>query len=291
MGCVAPIPAYRSRSVNQLTGKRPMVFDLRDALDDKRVFVPCGKCIGCSNKRSQDWGTRCTHEASMHVHNSFVTLTYSDKHLPLSNSLSPHALKLFLERCDHARQGHIRYFACGEYGHSNGRPHYHALLFGMGFPDKRDAGKTDSGDLLFVSKELDDLWPYGINMIGSVNARSACYVAKYMSKALFEAHFPSGGVEPPFQRMSRCPGLGRPFFDKFQGDHSRDDFALMDGRKVPLPRYYDQLLSADQDSSVIERLKHLRREKAFDIPAVERTFKRVRAREEFMLGTSKERKL
>ena len=31
----------------------------------------------------------------------------------------------------------VRYLLCGEYGEKRGRPHFHILLFGYAFPDRR----------------------------------------------------------------------------------------------------------------------------------------------------------
>lgn len=47
------------------------------------IKVPCGHCASCVNKRSLQWSSRIEVEASQHKYVFFVTLTYSDKFVPL----------------------------------------------------------------------------------------------------------------------------------------------------------------------------------------------------------------
>lgn len=177
---------------------------------------------------------------------------------------------------------------CGEYGDQNRRPHYHAILFGVDFPDKRPHGRNDQNDQTYTSKELQKLWTLGFSLIGTVTPRSAHYVAKYMVKA-DSADLPDG-LEPPFQLMSRRPGIGRTFYDRFKDEITRDDFTLMDGRETSVPRYYDELLRKELYSADYERNKHLRKQRALDKPE-EHTLLRSRAREEAAIGARKVRKL
>ncbi|MCE3047900.1 hypothetical protein LW137_00305 [Helicobacter sp. faydin-H23] len=63
----------------------------------------------------------------------FVTLTYSNEFLPSPPSVSKRELQLFLKRLRKALgDKKIRYYACGEYGDTFLRPHYHLIIFGMG---------------------------------------------------------------------------------------------------------------------------------------------------------------
>ena len=41
----------------------------------KGFNLPCGQCWGCRLQHSREWAVRCMHEAQMHEHNSFITLT------------------------------------------------------------------------------------------------------------------------------------------------------------------------------------------------------------------------
>jgi hypothetical protein len=194
------------------------------------------------------------HEAAQYDHNVFVTLTYEDECLPNGEWLVPRDLELFLKRLRKWRwslvpddvlsrwRARVRFFASGEYGEYTGRPHYHALLFNCDFPDKVKVGKE-----LFESEQLSKLWPYGGHRIGEVTARSANYVAQYSMKKLGSRLDCDGDgvVRPrPFLRMSRRPGIGARFVDRYSGD-LRGGFLVTDGVKGPIPRAYKKRLDED----------------------------------------------
>ena len=90
------------------------------------IQVPCGKCLECRIQHARAWADRCVVEAKQYDDNYFVTLTYDDAHLPAKNSLVPDDLQKFMKRLrKHFPNNKIRFFACGEYGDTSWRPHYH----------------------------------------------------------------------------------------------------------------------------------------------------------------------
>ena len=97
MACYHPMQGYRSAEVTK-NGKRKIVFSPQKGYIDLPVKVACGQCIGCRLERSRQWAVRCMHEASMHMFNSFVTLTYDDDHLPEYNSLNYKHFQDFMKR-------------------------------------------------------------------------------------------------------------------------------------------------------------------------------------------------
>ena len=172
--------------------------------------------------------------------NVFITLTYDDDHLP--GSLCKDDFQRFMKRLRKARPGvEIRFFGCGEYGSKNGRPHYHIILFNCSFPDMVYLC-NDGVSMLFRSKELEKLWPYGMSSIGEVSLESCAYVARYSNKKLSHSH----GDE--FLLMSRRPGIGKGWFtdhkellyvtDKIYGSFGSS-------HKASVPRYFDKLSEAD----------------------------------------------
>lgn len=242
---------------------------------DLRVTVACGRCIGCRLDRSRDWATRCVHEAQLHEDSCFVTLTYHNDHLPPGGSLVPRDFQLFMKRLRKARRpSKIRFFHCGEYGETTGRPHYHALLFGVSFPDKR---QCSSGDFpLYSSAELDKLWGLGECKIGRLTAESAAYCARYVMKKvtgdLAPDHYrytdPDTGevfeLHAEYATMSRRPGLGAEFLHRYLDDVYPDDFiATRDGGQRPVPAYYDKLLKRVQPET-FDAIKSKRLNRALD---------------------------
>lgn len=249
MVCYKPLQAFYV--VDQVTGERsPLRFDFglnaRES-NCQHVEVPCGQCIGCRLDRSQMWAMRIVHEAQMHDKNSFVTLTYSPENLPKNRSLNVEDFQLFMKRLRKRIEPiKVRYFTCGEYGENNHRPHYHICLFGYDFPDKvYHRGTSDQP--LYTSQELDSLWTYGFSLIGRLNFQTASYVARYCVKKVTGKAAKSwyGDRKPEFALMSRKPGLGREWYDKYSTDCFPSDYLIVEGRPVPVPRYYDELYRLD----------------------------------------------
>lgn len=209
------------------------------------VTVPCGRCIGCRLERSRQWAIRCVNEAQMHEDNCFITLTYRDEELIYGGQehgvLYPRHLELFWKRLRKRSGAKFRYFACGEYGDLSNRPHYHACLFGYRFPDEQ-ISFTKGGNVLRRSDMLDDVWTHGNCIIGDVSFESAAYVARYiMKKRLGQTakEYVRDGIEPEFVRMSRRPGIGASWYDKFKRDiFPRDEIVLRGGVKCKPPKYY-----------------------------------------------------
>jgi len=187
------------------------------------------------------------HEAKMHECNSFVTLTYDDGFT--YPGLVYRDFQLFMYR---ARKllGPTRFFMSGEYGTKRLRPHFHALLFGQGFPDRKLIG-----DNLYRSPVLESLWRNGFSSVGDVTYSSAAYVAKYSLKKVsgppardHYLRFDRGtgeivSVIPEFARMSLKPGIGYNWFMKYWKEvFLARDGIVIDGREVPSPRYYFDLL-------------------------------------------------
>lgn len=222
--------------------------ELHKFYGDRLVVVPCGKCLGCRLDKAKEWAVRCVLESLDYVDNSFITLTYDQKHCP-SKCVKKH-LSLFMKRL---RKAHpeitIRMFGCGERGSENHRPHYHAIIFGYGFLD-REFFKVENGSAVYRSKELEKLWPFGISSVGDVNLQSCAYVARYSQKKI------SKSFDDEFLLMSRRPGIGFRWFMKnkdkiYLSDHVYGSFGK--SHKAPVPAYFDKL--AEKEGFDLEPIK------------------------------------
>lgn len=258
MPCYSPLQAWRG-SVGP-SGKRSVVFVKARAKGfASELSLPCGQCIGCRLERSRQWAMRCVHESELYERNCFLTLTYDDTHLPKNGSVDVRDFQLFMKRLRKAYSSdRIRFFHCGEYGERLGRPHYHACLFNFDFDDKV-LWSIRNGNSLYRSDSLDRIWGQGHAVIGDVTFDSAAYVARYIMKKITgndsEAHY--DGRRPEYITMSRRPGIGRGWYDKYKGDIYPVDFAVVRGVKVRPPKFYDGLYELE-NAVDFERLKKKR---------------------------------
>lgn len=223
------------------------------------------------------WAVRCMHEASLYENNCFLTLTYDEAHLPDNGSLDKRDFQLFMKRLRREvipnEVAKIRYYHCGEYGAAFGRPHYHAALFGFDFPDK--VVWTIRKDYpTWRSPRLERLWPYGQSELGSVTFESAAYVARYIMKKVigpmaFE-HYTVVDLEtgegfirePEYTTMSRRPGIGKGWFEKFRKEVYPADTVIARGLEMKPPRYYDlqhELINAPEALEVARKRRRNRR--------------------------------
>lgn len=246
MPCYHPVTGYPSLIVNP-SGKRSLVFDQARSLGagviNTAIKVPCGRCIGCRLEYSRQWAVRCMHEAQTHEENCFITLTYDDDHLPSDLSLCLKDFQNFMKRLRKlVSPQKVRFFHCGEYGADFGRPHYHACLFGFDFEDKV-LFKTRDDVRLYTSDVLQSLWTFGFSTIGDVTFDSAAYVARYVLKKVTGnkedvlGHYQ--GRKPEYTTMSRRPGIGAAWLNRFSSDVYPSDELVSNGAIMKPPRFYD----------------------------------------------------
>lgn len=272
--------------------------------------VGCGQCLGCRLDYRSMWAIRIVHEASLYEHrggNCFVTLTYRDKldctldqlekakHVPDDWSLNKAHWQKFMKRLRKAfPDQEIRYFYCGEYGRkckhgidlsrvncplcNTGRPHFHACLFNLNFPDLVPY-ESDGGIVRYTSPTLEKIWGYGFVDVGDLNYSSAAYVTGYVLKKVkanvsdhhymtYDLNGEITWISPEFVGMSRgnakrkgerC-GIGAGWYEKWHTDVFPADHVPVPGAgiKQNVPRYYFDILK-DENPAMYERIKDVRR--------------------------------
>lgn len=217
-------------------------------------------------------------------------MTYNDKNIPEGGSLVKADFQKFMKRLRKKFKGiKIRYFHCGEYGEQLKRPHHHACIFNFDFRDKiRYKGEGDTTQ--YISETLFNLWPFGFHTIGRVTFDSAAYVARYITKKISgemaEGHY--GNKTPEYVTMSRRPGIGRDWIEKFKNDIYPNDKVVVRG-KFPCkpPKYYDQIFDLHKSKDMF-RIKCIRKRKSKE--SKENTSERLEAREKVIKLNHKKEK-
>lgn len=313
MPCYSPLTAYRCRG--------EIFFDQSKAMNygyPETLLIPCGQCVGCRLERSRQWAVRCEKELQMHDESCFVTLTYDKDHLPPHGFLRHEDFQKFMKRLrmwisrevqkEDIRNGNndsrlqsvpIRYYMCGEYGASGDRPHYHAILFGIDFPDRVKFKSNGQGHDLYVSDILKSLWPYGHHLIGAVTHQSIGYVARYCLKKINgkykDYHYKTDILDPEtgeylqrppeYARMSLRPAIGYLWYQHYRND-MRHDSVVSQGYEGRVPAYYDKLTRRLEGKEALDAIKQKRRAKAL-LSADNNTPERLAIREEVRLARIK----
>lgn len=273
MPCYHPIKAYRVG--DRENRKTEVVFSaLRGANVLHELTLPCGSCIGCKMERSRQWAVRCVHESQLYQDNCFITLTYNSEHLPDGREIDYRDFQLFMKRLRkrftyRVKRKYfgpvgskiIRFFACGEYGETYTRPHFHAVIFNLDFDDRVYFKTSPSGAKIYTSKTLDSIWTdkagnsIGYATVSDCNFATAAYVARYVFKkelsdnSKYDYIDPETGEvhsrEPELLRMSLRPGIGAGFYEKYKSDMFPHDYCVIEGKQMKPPKFYYKKLAED----------------------------------------------
>ena len=201
----------------------------------KDLYVPCGKCLNCRIQKRTEWTVRLLFELTTWDVSCFATLTYDDRYLPENGSIVKSDLVKYFKRLRRDLNGDekLKYFGVGEYGEESGRPHYHAIVFGIN--DKR----------------IEDNWTYGFVHKGYVSHDSIQYVCKYIFKKftgkMEDKEYKSKGKENVFRIMSK--GIGRDAFESYIDSGWKKEYLTVNGLRRAYPKYFwDRLDEAMKDN-------------------------------------------
>lgn len=215
----------------------------------EKVPVPCGRCPPCKKRRVDGWVFRLLQEQNVHSDSHFVTLTYDTAHVPISQNgwltLIKRDVQLYFKRLRKMLpNATIKYYAAGEYGSDNLRPHYHAIIFGV-----------SDQEFFYKAWQVDGV-PIGSVHVGQVSGDSIGYTMKYIDKSNtkpvvkgWTAFVGRDDRVREFALMSK--GLGKNYVTdavkRFHwADYSRLYITRPDGVKIAMPRYFkDRIYNAD----------------------------------------------
>lgn len=207
----------------------------------------CGKCYSCRVIRMYEWITRLEHELETTMYGVFATLTYEEEHIPKDRNLSKRTLQLFFKRLRrileyYHNNEHISYYAIGDYGDLEGRPHYHCLIFGISkshpvftYSDYQKGYATCKA------------WLNGFVHVLPMTDFRIKYVTSYITKKhTWRDKLKMFGVTvEPFSLMSK--GIGKQYCLDHKESLTKDMQIYRQGAPRMLPRYYRKLLEIENE--------------------------------------------
>lgn len=196
--------------------------------DDYKIFVPCGKCLGCRKDRARQWRVRLLHEHMFGKHFNCICLTLTidnDNYAKFSDKAGIKAcLRSFLDRLRYytsSRKLPKRFFVT-ELGEERDRLHFHGFMW----------------DIDVSYDKIRRCWSYGFIWIDKLKSvKQLSYATKYITKPSFKFHYPLVFVSP---------GLGSDYLKQrnWQDWHRKDPdcflrmYCTFNGWTYSLPHYY-----------------------------------------------------
>jgi hypothetical protein len=234
--------------------------------------VPCGRCVDCKKRRISGWSFRLVQECRVSSSALFITFTYDDDHVPLSEkgyqTLDKTDIQKFFKRLrklhdkrygkqekntsstNRGARGtlnvsnRIKYYVCGEYGTRTARPHYHAICFNANVRDIEKAwaiGRLSIGNI----------------HVGEVNEQTIGYTLKYIAKDRKVPLWEGDDRQPEFSLMSK--GLGKSYLTEQRIKWHKNDllnrmYCVTPGDiKLAMPRYYKEKIYTKHQLERISR--------------------------------------
>lgn len=216
----------------------------------EKVPVPCGKCPPCKLRRVNQWVFRLMQEEKNSTNAHFVTLTYDTDHVPISKNgfmtLDKTDLQKFFKRLRKlCPKICLKYYAVGEYGTNNKRPHYHAIVFNV--PDSSIYSKAWTLNSFQI----------GTVHVGQVTSDSVAYTMKYIDKANFRKQHARDDRQPEFPLMSKKLGdnyLTDAVVNYHKNDLTSNFVTQPGGNRIALPRYYREKIYNDSEKKIQRRI-------------------------------------
>jgi len=219
------------------------------------VPVTCGKCIHCKARRISGWSFRLYEESKLHDEMYFITFTYNNDTVPLTNKgymtlNKNHFVEYIreLRRKLYEKKILLKYYVAGEYGTKTYRPHYHAIIFGCPLEEiigEQYAIVAKAKKALYLTGEFEfnnPLWKHGYFTIGEVNKATIGYTLKYISKAKRIPVHKNDDRLPEFQLNSKKLGASyiTPEVKRWHKQRLVEHVYLNieKGKKIAMPRYY-----------------------------------------------------
>lgn len=230
------------------------------------VMVACGRCYNCKQNKANQWSFRIMQTLKDSQSAYFVTLTYADppmtdkgfmtldkKHvqdfMKRLRKIDKAPIRISSDAMIDAQKGNIRsnkkisFFAAGEYGDRNKRPHYHLIIFNVrDVSSIEEAWKAGNYYEIKENKEVVEKRCYwaGSSKILPVNINTVDYTVKYLAKEQKANLFKAFDGQAEFNLQSKDLGKNylRPDVIKFHRENEEQNFVTTDrGYKVPMPKY------------------------------------------------------